>query len=310
MLKTVLNTFKKMGYGILKKMKFLPQEFYVKIYYEYYTGKKLDLNNPLLFNEKVQWLKVYYRPVILNQLVDKYAVKAYVKEKVGEKYLNDTLAVYSRAEDVDFDALPERFVIKGVHGCHFNLIVKDKASLNIFRSRLKLKKWMAKNQYYRGGLEWAYKDVKPRLIAEKYLEEMGKEIINDYKFFCFNGEPKFLQVDIERGIEDFRCFYDLNWVKQPFTSEKNTFYTEEVEKPVNFDEMIEVVTKLCEGFPFVRVDLYNINGKVIFGEMTFYPSDGRKEFTPPEYNRILGDMLKLPDLKPGEKYITVHPQLA
>lgn len=305
MLAAIKNNLKKNFYGLLKKLKFLPQDFYVKIYYEYYTGKKLDLENPKEFNAKIQWLKVYYRPKILNTLVDKYAVKKYVKEKIGARYLNETLAVYDKVSDVDFSKLPDQFVIKGVHGCHFNLIVSDKSKMNSFKSRLKLFKWMYRNQYYRGGLEWAYKDVKPRLLAEKYLSEMGKNIINDYKFYCFDGEPAFLQIDLGRGSEDNqKCFYDLQWKKLPFYKGKVAPFNGELKKPENFAEMIEVTRKLAYKFPFVRVDLYNINGKVFFGEMTFYPGDGRIDFYPDEYNRKIGDMLKLPKIKEGEKTVS------
>ena len=171
-------SYRKMLFGIIKKFKFLPPEYYVKVYYEYYTGKKLNLDKPVEFNQKIQWLKVYYKPPILTQLVDKYSVRSYVEEKVGRAYLNDLLGVYENVRKVDFDRLPERFVIKGVHGCHFNLIVPDKEKLNQLKSRFLMRKWLGKNQYYRGGLEWAYKDVKPRLIAETYLEEMGREVVN------------------------------------------------------------------------------------------------------------------------------------
>ncbi len=295
---------KKIFYGLLKKMKFLPQKFYVKIYYEYYTGKKLNLDQPVEFNQKIQWMKVFYRPPILNKLVDKYAVRSYVKEKAGEQYLNELIDVYDRVSEVNFEDLPEQFVIKGVHGCHFNLIVKDKQQMNLLRSRYLLTKWLNKNQYYRGGLEWAYKDVKPRLIAEKYLEEFGKEIINDYKFFCFDGNPKFVQVDLERGIHDYRCFYDMKWQKLPFTMQRNPMFEGEVSRPENFETMIDIVSKLAGNFPFVRVDLYNIHGRIIFGEMTFYPSDGRNEFKPEEYNRIIGDYIRLPEIPKGQEYIT------
>ena len=240
---------------------------------------------------------MFYKDPRLTQLVDKYAVRAYVKEKVGEKYLNELLGVYDRVGEVDFSKLPDRFVIKGVHGCHFNLIVSDRSQLVPWKARLKLRKWMSKNQYYRGGLEWAYKNVPHRLMAEAYLEEMGKKIINDYKFFCFDGQPRFLQIDLDRGEMDYRCYYDLNWTKLPFTTERNTFYEGELPRPENFEEMVSVATRLAADFPFVRVDLYNIDGRVLFGEMTFYPADGRKEFIPQEYNRIIGDYLTLPEPK-------------
>lgn len=284
-------------------MKFLPPETYIPIYYEYYLGKKLDLKNPVEFNQKIQWLKTYYHPDILTKLVDKYSVRDYVKEKVGEQYLNELIAVYDKASQVNFDELPDQFVIKGVHGFHFNLIVKDKSKLNRKKALFLMNKWMNKNQYYRGGFEWAYKNVPPRLIAEKFLKEMDKDVILDYKFFCFNGEPKFVQVDVERGINDQRAFYDLGWNKLEFYNKENKVYPGEIELPENFENMLYVAKTLADKFPFVRVDLYSINNKTIFGEMTFYPSDGRKDFHPLKYNKILGDYIKLPALPEGQKEI-------
>ena len=274
------------------------------MYYEYYTGKKLNLENPVEFNQKIQWMKVYYRPPILTQLVDKYAVRTYVEEKIGSTYLNELLGVYEHVREINFDELPDQFVIKGVHGCHFNLIVTDKCKLDPLKSRLLMHKWMNKNQYYRGGLEWAYKNVKPRLIAESYLKEMGQAIINDYKFFCFGGRPHFLQIDVGRGVDDFRCFYNIEWQKLDFNTGLKNFYEGEICKPSNFEEMVDIATKLADSFPFVRVDLYNIDGRIVFGEMTFYPSDGRNDFVPAEFNKIIGDYLELPTIPEGEKYIT------
>tara|TARA_R110002072_G_scaffold41085_10_gene115868 strand:- start:9120 stop:9974 length:855 start_codon:yes stop_codon:yes gene_type:complete len=284
-------------------MIFLPQDVYVKINYEYYSGRKLDYNNPVTFNDKIQWLKVFYHREILHQLVDKYAVRDYVKEKVGSQYLNELYAVYNKPAEVDFEKLPNQFVLKGVHGFHLNLIVKDKNKLNLKKTNYLLNKWMLKD-HYRNGKEWAYKNVKPRIIAEKYLEEFGKDVVNDYKFFCFNGKPKFIQIDMERGTEDLRCYYDLDWKKLPFTTEKNKFFEGELQMPEHFNEMIDVAQKLSKDFPFVRVDLYNINGKILFGEMTFYPTDGRKKYIPNEYNKIIGDYLELPKIPEGQKVIT------
>jgi len=290
--------------GLINKFKFLPSPVYVKNYYQYYTGKKLDLNNPKEFNQKIQWLKVYYKNPILTQLVDKYAVRPYVEEKIGKQYLNELLAVYYKASEVDFASLPSSFVLKGAHGYNFNLIVRDKRELNIRKAKFLLHKWMSKNQYYRGGKEWAYKNVKPKLIAEKFLNEIGKNAINDYKFYCFNGMPKFVQVDIERGSGDLKCFYDLNWIKLPFNKGKGKLVEGIVQKPKNFDNMVSLATKLAIDFPFVRVDFYNIEGRIIFGELTFYPGDGRIDFLPDEFNSIIGEYLTLPKIPKGQKYIT------
>ena len=298
---------RKLFLGLLKKVKILPAPLYMKIYYRYYTGKKLDLKNPGEFNAKIQWIKIYYRPKILSQLVDKYAVREYVREKIGAQYLNELIAVYNSAADVNFDQLPDQFVIKAVHGYNFNLIVSDKRKLNRRNARFKMYKWMSRNQYWRGGLEWAYKAVKPRLIAEKYLAELGKEDLVDYKFYCFDGIPRFVQIDVDRNTGHKRAYYDPNWNPLPFNNRHYKKVTEKLDRPPKFSEMLEVCQKLAKNFPFVRVDLYNLSGRILFGEMTFYPGDGRLEYTPDEYNKIIGDYLKLPEIPENEKYITAFP---
>ena len=170
-----MNIVKKTLYGLIKKLKFLPPVFYVKVYYEYYSGRKLNLKNPVEFNEKIQWLKVYYQPPILTQLVDKYAVQPYIEKKIGSKYLNDIIGVYKKYEDIDFDALPNKFVLKGTHGSNYNLIVNDKSKLDKKQVKKLVNKWLNRNYYYRSGLEWAYKNAPPRVIAEKFMKEEGIE---------------------------------------------------------------------------------------------------------------------------------------
>ncbi len=294
---------RKLLLALLKKMKFLPPPFYVSIYYEYYTGKKMDIDHPIEFNQKLQWLKAYYKPSILTQLVDKYEVRTYVEEKVGSKYLNKLIGVYYNSREVDFDVLPNKFVLKGAHGYNFNLLVTDKTKLNRIKATFLLKKWMSKNQYYRGGLEWAYKNVVPKIIAEEFLEEEGKDSISDYKYFCFDGEPKFIQVDLDRKSGHVRSYVDLNWNKLAFTTIGIEDYKGEVKIPKNKVEMENVARKLAADFPFVRVDLYNLNGRIIFGEMTFYPTDGRMDFAPDNYNKSIGDYLQIPAIPEGQKYI-------
>jgi hypothetical protein len=286
---------RRMVLGLLKKMKFLPPELYVKIHYEYYLGSKLDLENPSGFNEKIQWIKVFYQPEILTQLVDKYAVRSYVIDKIGESYLNKVLLIADNLKDFDFDILPDEFVVKATHACNFNLIVKDKKHLNKFKAKLSFKKWLSRNQYYRGGLEWAYKNVKPRLIVEKLMKDIENDVLIDYKFYCFSGKPTLVQVDVDRGAKHARHFYDMNWIKQPFVKGNFEYTKEELPEPINFTKMIEIAEVLADDFPFVRVDLYNIQGKIIFGEMTFYPGDGRHAFKPFEYEYEIGRLLKLPE---------------
>ena len=288
--------------GLLKKLKFLPQKTYVRIYYRYYTKKKLSLEKPQELNEKIQWLKVYYRPKILNQLVDKYAVRQYVIDTIGEEYLNRCYGVYDNVSEVDFDSLPDQFVLKGVHGSGFNMIVKDKSKLNKTAARLKMKKWLFHNFYYKAGLEWAYKDVKPRIIAEEYLEEIDRGDLHDYKFFCFDGVPKFIHIDVDRFGNHQRLFYDTQWNKLPY---KHYLPNDaNLEKPDTLEHMLRVSEKLSKDFPMVRVDLYSTKGKILFGELTFYPGNGILEFYPDDFNKIAGDYLTLPKLKEGQKYIT------
>jgi len=221
--------------------------------------------------------------------------------------LNELIGVYNNVDDVNIDALPQKFALKGVHGCGYNLIVNDKSKLNEKRARRLMKKWMGRNYYYRSGLEWVYKNIKPKLICEKYLEQDGKKVIIDYKFFCFNGIPKFVQIDVDRHSEHCKYFFDMNWSKLPFLLDSYlNVYDGELLPPVTFDEMKLLAEKLADKLPFVRVDFYSINDKTIFGEMTFYPSDGRLDFVPEAYNKIIGDYLVLPKIPKGQKEITTY----
>ncbi|PIF00636.1 MAG: glycosyltransferase [Maribacter sp.] len=285
----------------IRPLKFLPQSFYVKYYYEYYSGKRLNYGNPQEFNQKLSWYKVFFRPKILNVLVDKYAVREYVKEKIGERYLNECYGVFNNPERIDFDGLPQKYVLKGVHGCNLNLLVLDNQKLNKKKAIGTMKKWLSKNQYYRGGLEWAYKDVKPRILIERFLHDKKTDDLIDYKFYCFDGAPKFLvaQSDISG-----RYFYDLDWNELPFRWKKK--YNGKIEKPSNFEELKRLSSKLADNFPFVRVDLYSVDNKAYFGEMTFYPTDARDDFYPEEYNKIVGDYFRLPKIPNGQKYVTEY----
>jgi hypothetical protein len=301
----MVNKLRKTSLRLLRKMRFLPSKIYAHFLYEYYTGKKLNLKKPIEFNEKIQWYKVYYHPKILNQLVDKFAVRAYVEEKIGPEYLNEIYGVYEKPEQVPFEDLPNQFVVKATHTSSHNLIVTDKTKVNTKAAFKLFKIWLGKNQYYRTGQEWAYKDVKPRLIAEKYLKDDERSSLIDYKFYCFDGVAKFLEVHLDRADNHKRGFFDLDFEPLPFryvTIEKSI--TTKIKKPSNLDEMKKLSEILADKFPYVRVDFYSIKGKSVFGEMTFYPSDGRKDFIPDEYNKIIGDYIRLPKLKNGQNSIT------
>ena len=280
----------------LRKVRFLPSKLYVKIHYEYFSGNKLDLNNPKDFTEKIAWYKVFYRPKSLNQLVDKFAVRAFVEEKIGSQFLNTFYGVFDDVNEINFDELPEKFVIKATHTSGHNLIVRDKNKLNLDKTKKLLKKWLKINQYYRIGQEWAYKDVKPRIIIEKYLEQIDQKSLTDFKFYCFDGKAKFIDIHTDREDEHKQGSFDLNFERLPFGVSRFKQIYESPEKPVNLKEMIECAEVLSEKLPFVRVDFYAIDGKTIFGEMTFYPSDGRKKFYPEKYNRIIGDYFTLPKI--------------
>jgi len=281
---------------IAKNLKFLPVKTILKLRHEYYTGKILNLKNPKEFNEKIQWLKLYYHNPLLTKLACKFNVRSYVEEKIGNKYLNELYGVYENVEDINFKNLPNSFVIKGVHGSSLNMIVEDKQQLDLVAVKAKLNKWLTHNQYKKVGFEWAYKNIKPLIIFEKFLEESGTKVLTDYKFYCFNGVPKYVQVILGRGINEQQCFYDLNWEKTPFIKSGKVFCDQPIEEPSNFEEMKSLAHKLAGSLPFSRVDFYAIEGKTIFGEITFYPSDGKKDFTPNMYNKLLGDLIILPDV--------------
>jgi hypothetical protein len=301
----MLQNIKKKFLRHLRKMRFLPPRIYVRIHYEYFTGKKLDLENPREFNAKIEWYKVYFRPKILTQLADKYEVRSYVEEKIGKQYLNELYAVYTSAKDIDFDSLPDQFVIKANHTNTHNLIVKDKKNLDKKKVIKQFNKWLTKNQYYKRGQEWAYKDIKPKLVIEKFLKEKDRDSLIDYKFYCFNGKPKFIDVHLDRMDDHKQGCFDLEFNLLPFGKSKNyNKISSDIEKPTNLAEMIFLAEKLADKLPFVRVDFYSIDGKSIFGEMTFYPADARKEFYPDEYNLIIGDYLELPKLNSQKAPIT------
>ena len=292
---------------ILKNLKFLPKPLFYKIRYAAFTGKKLNLQNPVEISEKINWLKMYYHPKILTDLTNKFTVREYVKEKVGIEYLNEIYGYYESVDEIDFDKLPQQYILKAVHGCRKNLIVTDKNKLDIPNTKKTLNQWLTYNHYKKVGFEWAYKNIKPAIIVEKYLNEENHSILTDYKFYCFNGKFGFVFVVKEFEGVQLQAFYDKHFEKLPFNSKNRDCWIEEhhkLKKPLFFDKMIEIAEILADRFPYVRVDMYYIDNQIIFGEMTFYPGDGKYEFTPDIYNKIIGDQVILPELKKGQKEIT------
>ncbi len=271
----------------------ISDEFYLKNLYRKCMNKELNLENPQTFNEKLQWLKLHDRNPEYTKMVDKYEAKKYVASIIGEEYIIPTLGVYDKFEDIDFEKLPNQFVIKCTHDSGGIVICKDKNNLNIKEARKKINKCLKINFYY-SGREWPYKNVKPRIIIEKYMEDESNNELKDYKLFNFNGEPKIIEVDYNRFIEHKRNLYDKDWnyieaaIQYPTDSDKK------IKKPENLAKMLELAKILSKDIPFVRTDFYSIEDKIYFGELTFYHGSGLEEFNPNSFDKELGEWLKLP----------------
>lgn len=277
----------------LKKL--IPDKIYLKLLYRKVFKKKLNLKNPKTFNEKMQWLKLYDRNPLYTTLVDKYQVKQYISDKIGENYVIPTIGIYNKFSEINFDELPESFVMKCTHDSESTIICTSKKNFDIDAAKKKIEKCMSINYYY-NGREWPYKNVKPRIIIEKYINNENQEKdLKDYKFFCFNGEAKIILVCSNRNGEYKNTdFFDVNWNQLEFTREKHFNNSEKIMKPDDLDEMLNMANKLSSEMPFIRVDLYDVCGKIYFGELTFFPSSGFEKFNPEEYDKILGEMIMLP----------------
>ena len=275
------------------------QKYLLETQFKRYVGYKLDLENPRTFNEKIQWLKLNYKNPMVTKCADKYAVREYIKEKIGEEYLIPLLGVWDSPDEIDFDSLPKQFVLKVNWGSGQNIIVKDKSKLNIDETKEKLKNWMKPeaNHYY-DFLEWAYKDIQPKITCEKYVEQMNGSLI-DYKFFCNWGEPKFLFLGIDRFIDTKFNFYDLNWNLLPVKNHYDNC-TRKIPRPKNYEKMLEISKILSQDFPFVRVDLFEIEDEIYFGELTFYHFNGTEPFDPIDWDYKFGNMIDLEPLMKGE----------
>ena len=275
----------------------LNDSFYLKYVYKEQTGKKLNLKNPQTFNEKLQWLKIHDRKDIYTTMVDKYEAKKYVASIIGDEYIIPTLGVYDSFDDIDFSKLPNKFVIKCTHDSGGLVICRDKKKLNILEAKQKIEKCLKKNYYY-AWREWPYKNVKPRIIIEKYMEDAESNDLKDYKLFCFDGKTKIVLVCSERFSSSNMCesFYDEKW-NFINISEDNHRIDSNVMKPVNFELMKNLAWKLSNDIPFIRIDFYEINDKIYFGELTFFPKSGFEKFEPAEYDKLLGDLIDLKERK-------------
>jgi hypothetical protein len=283
---------KKKGEKSLKR--FSDKEAITQLY-QNYSGRKPNLENPTTFSEKIQWLKLNYHNPLQTTCADKFEVRKYICEKGYPEILSKVLQVCDHIDQLKIDELPEKFVIKATHGSGWNLICTDKKKINWFWWKKIMKVWLDNNIFW-PGREWPYKNMKPRLIVEEFLMDKSGMLM-DYKLFCFNGKVKFVQVNINRGTKSHtQNFYDLNWNILPFGKNLNPRPEVKIEAPNNFQKMIQIAEDLTVDLPFVRADFYEVNNEIIFGEMTFCPKSGLPDFTPPEYDGIVGEFLELPKI--------------
>ena len=284
----------KLRFKILHFFKFLPDAFITKVQYFIKTRRFLNLKNPKRFTEKIQFYKLFHHKKILNQCADKWSVREYIKSKGLSHILNDVYGVYNNFDEISFASLPEKFVIKITSGSGMNLFCKDKSLFNIDKARIKIEYWLSVNMYLLGR-EWCYKNIDRKLIVEKFLEDSDNSFngINDYKILCFNGKAKYIWVDVDRQTSHKRNFYDLDWNYIDVESDHPNF-GDCLKKPQNLDEMIKIANIIAIDFPFVRVDLYSVDSKIIFGELTFYPCTGYLIFKPDKFDFLLGQDFILP----------------
>lgn len=290
------NLFSKVIWKIVRDLhleKKLSDEQFLKLKFKVMMNERLDLKNPKTFNQKIQWLKMNNRKKEYSNMVDKYEAKKYVKNIVGEAVIIPTYGVWSEFDSIPFEELPNQFVLKCTHDSGGLIVVKDKSKFDVEKAKIKIEKSL-KNNFFYNSREWPYKNVKPRIIAEKYMTN-GENGLTDYKFYCFNGEPKYLYVS--EGMENHETaivsFLDINWQKAKFGRYDYLEYSTIPNKPKNFSEMIRIAKILSRGHAFLRVDLYEIEGKVYFSELTFSPCGGYMPFKPKSWDETLGELIDL-----------------
>ncbi|MBE5063450.1 glycosyl transferase [Lachnospiraceae bacterium DSM 108991] len=274
-------------------------EWYLKLMFRAKTGKRLNLDNPQTFNEKLQWLKLYDRKEIYTEMVDKYEVKKYVKEKIGSKYIIPTYGVWNHFEDINFEILPDQFVLKTTHDSGGVVICKDKTNFNVEVAKRKINKSL-RQKFYLQGREWPYKNVKPRILAEKYMEDNTTKKLHDYKFFCFDGVPKVLLITSDKEnkvVEPKSDFFDMDFHHMKLVNGYPNA-TRCPEKPKMFYRMQELAAELSKNIPQIRVDFYEVDGEIYFGELTFFHWSGMTPFKPEYWDRKFGEWITLPEVSP------------
>ena len=277
-------------------LRWIPDKTYLKLIFRVIMKKKLDLKNPKTYSEKLQWIKLYDRNPLYVRLVDKYEVKEYIKEKIGSEYVIPTIGIWDRVEDIPFDQLPSQFVLKCTHDSGGIIICKDKDQFDVKKAKKELNKYLHKSFYWYGR-EWPYKQVKPRIIAEKYMEDSKTHELRDYKFFSFDGQVKALFIATGRQNPNDETRFDFFNESFNHLDLINGHPNADIvpEKPVCFDEMKSLAASLSIGIPQVRIDFYEVNGRVYFGEMTFFHWCGLKPFEPEKWDEIFGSWITLPN---------------
>ena len=285
--------------SMLERLPFLihNEERYLKLLFRLKTGHSLDLNKPKRFNEKLQWLKLYNHQPEYTDMVDKYEAKKITEKRIGSKYIIPTLGVWDSVEEIGWDSLPQQFVLKTTHGGGGVgvVICKNKDCFDKVKAENRLSKSM-KLSGYEGLKEWPYKNVHRRILAEQYMEDANNHQLIDFKFHCFNGVPKVVLVCQDRysGKGTSKDFYDMDWNHLEISREMNGNAMAQMEKPGEFDEMVQIAKVLSNNMPFVRIDLYLANHKIYFGEYTFFPASGLSNFYPDKWDFVFGEWLKLP----------------
>ena len=277
-------------------LNYIPDKTYIKMVFRAETGHRLNLDNPQTYCEKLQWIKLYEQKPIYTTFADKYAVRDYVKNTVGEEYLVPLLGVYNTPAEINWADLPQQFVLKCTNGCGKNIICRDKSQLNIEQSRQKLSMWLKQSLFWRGR-EWGYKNIVPKIICEELIKAEDGKVPKDYKFLCFNGEPRLIQLHTDRYGNYTMDYYDAEWNKTDIRKKGLPCSDYAEKKPMHFDKMLDIARQLSKEATFARVDLYNEQGKILFGEITMYPNSGFAVFTDDKYDYLLGGWINLPKQK-------------
>jgi len=279
----------------------LSDEDWIKAEYLRRFGRIIDFNDPVFFTEKLQIYKLEYRKELLTTLSDKSLVREYVSKCIGEEYLIPLIGCYESVDEIPIDDLPHKFIIKATHGSNWNLLCENKSSFDWDLAGSRINGWLNTNYYYLLR-EWCYKNIHPRIVIESILEDENSAIPADYKIFCFNGEPKLIQVVKDRFEDQTNTFFDLNWKKLPFKYNYPN-YAPPIPSPDNLSLILDLAKKLSEGIPFVRVDMYSLRSKIFFGEMTFYPAGGFGVYEPAFWDEIMGDWFDLSSFRPRSPHL-------